>query len=240
MKTKTITRASSCGPLLIPEKLACENCKMSIHKANQKGIMPRHIKKCLKPWDIKWANHREAGKVRKYHEIHSFWNETVSNFADSLQNTNVYPSKKSAQTNINNRTTCTVNQEENLIVRLKFNFNQKETNPTTLDSQSTASELSVEVREENDSHQSSITNRGEVVSVVSTNENNTNAINNHQTVSNTVPKTHAVIHKKQLSILKEKAKKYDKLMSVLSAPQYEGCEMGNRMLGFASSCIPQA
>ena len=54
-----------------------------------------------------------------------------------------------------------------------------------------------------------------------------------------LPKIHAVIHKKKLSILKENAQKYNKLMSVLLASQYEGSEVGNRMTGFALSYIPQ-
>ena len=57
--------------------------------------------------------------------------------------------------------------------------------------------------------------------------------------NNNIPSTHILIHKSQLSILKMKADKYDRLMNHLSQVHYMGSALGNAMLGFAASIVPQ-
>ena len=56
----------------------------------------------------------------------------------------------------------------------------------------------------------------------------------------TIPKSHVLIHKSQLSILKSKAKMYDALIKNVSRDQYIGSGVADNMLGFAASCLPQA
>ena len=57
--------------------------------------------------------------------------------------------------------------------------------------------------------------------------------------NNNITSTHSIIHKSQLAILKRKAANYDTLMKHLSNPQYVGHNVGNSMIGFAASLVPQ-
>ena len=56
----------------------------------------------------------------------------------------------------------------------------------------------------------------------------------------TIPKSHVLIHKSQLSILKSKAKMYNALIKNISRDQYIGSGVADNMIGFAVSCLPQA
>ena len=58
-----ITRSSTYGPLGLPIELACRHCKSSIAKSKITGKPACMIKKCICPFDEKWANHREQNKV---------------------------------------------------------------------------------------------------------------------------------------------------------------------------------
>ena len=69
---RTITRGSTCGTIGLPEYLACSYCKASICKAIQYRRKPPPIKKCLKPFTDKWADHREKSKVELYNNIQEF------------------------------------------------------------------------------------------------------------------------------------------------------------------------
>lgn len=62
--------------------------------ATQKGIPPKRIAKCLRPWDIKWAKHRENGKVVKYHRVNEYLDMAVDESADHMEDTKKYPSKR--------------------------------------------------------------------------------------------------------------------------------------------------
>ena len=62
-KMTRITRSSTCGPLDLPIELACRFCKSSIAKSKITGKPAHIIKKCIRPFDEKWANHREQLKV---------------------------------------------------------------------------------------------------------------------------------------------------------------------------------
>ena len=69
MSTKRTVRSSTCGSLLLPVELACEKCKNNIQLAMLKNKNPRKIKKCIRPWDIKWKNHREINKVKQFNKV---------------------------------------------------------------------------------------------------------------------------------------------------------------------------
>ena len=80
-----ITRNSSCGTLKLTSELACYNCQPNIIRANLLGIEPRRIKKCICPFDEKWANHREIEKVKLYSKIHEYLdNDNNNNDSDEL------------------------------------------------------------------------------------------------------------------------------------------------------------
>jgi len=65
LRTRKITKNSSCGTLGLPLRLACRFCKPSILKALQKGNSPPCIKKCLSPFKEKWKTHREQYYVHQ-------------------------------------------------------------------------------------------------------------------------------------------------------------------------------
>ena len=67
-----ITRQSSCGTLNLTEALACEWCKDSIHNAKLRGVKPKRITSCLRPFLDENMDHREKRRALKYNEIHSF------------------------------------------------------------------------------------------------------------------------------------------------------------------------
>ena len=77
-RAKVITRHSTCGTLCLPPGLACVHCKPSIQKALEKNTKPiKVIKKCVKPFSIKWQKHREVRKVLLYGEIHEYLSQTI-------------------------------------------------------------------------------------------------------------------------------------------------------------------
>ena len=92
MARRALTRTSSCGPAGLPVNLACEYCVPSIQRSKIEGIPPKKIKKCLQPWDFRWANHREIAKVKKYHEVESFLRKEI--VKDYIEYTSLYPSRK--------------------------------------------------------------------------------------------------------------------------------------------------
>ena len=69
MKGTRITHLLSCGTMSLPPNLAYSYCKPSIIKANEKGIEPKRIKKCMQPWHHRWATHQEIEKVKVYFKI---------------------------------------------------------------------------------------------------------------------------------------------------------------------------
>ena len=69
---KKVTRNSTCGSLCLPPTLACVWCITSIERALQKGTNPRSIKKIIRPWSSKWANHRELKHVLSYKETRQY------------------------------------------------------------------------------------------------------------------------------------------------------------------------
>ena len=74
-----ITRSSTCGSLKLPHRLACMFCKPSLLKYEVNGKIPRRIKRCIRPFDDKWKDHRLHDKVDLYHSIIDY----VTNIEDS-------------------------------------------------------------------------------------------------------------------------------------------------------------
>ena len=78
-----ITRNSSCGSLCLPVDLACVFCKPTINRYILTGNPPKKIKKCIRPFDMKWKNHREQSKVDICNRIHNYINnDTKENTID--------------------------------------------------------------------------------------------------------------------------------------------------------------
>jgi len=55
----------------------------------------------------------------------------------------------------------------------------------------------------------------------------------------TIDCNHTIVHKAKLSILQKKADQFNQIMKQLSMPFYQGTPLGDSMLGFASSLVPQ-
>ena len=73
-----VTRHLAYGILRIPPKLSCIYCKPSIMKRLlNPGKAVKTIKKCTKPFSIKWANHREVETVKVYKEINDYLNNAI-------------------------------------------------------------------------------------------------------------------------------------------------------------------
>ena len=56
----------------------------------------------------------------------------------------------------------------------------------------------------------------------------------------TIPNSHVLVYKSQVTKLKEKVRKFDTIMKNIEADKYKWSEVGNNMIGFAASCIPNA
>ena len=89
-----ITRSSTCGSLRIPSHLACEKCKNNIERCEIDGSEPINSKRCLKPWDAKWSNHREIGKVLNYNKLCEHLKLIITDEKD-LINASTYTNLKS-------------------------------------------------------------------------------------------------------------------------------------------------
>ena len=55
----------------------------------------------------------------------------------------------------------------------------------------------------------------------------------------TISPYHRIFHKSKLGILESEVAKYDAIVNQLSLNQYKGTELGNAMIGCASSIVPQ-
>ena len=85
-----IMRQSSCGTLNLPVKWACDRCKPSIEKAKITNKQNKLIRSCIKPWDEKFKNHREASKAQRSKDIHQHLeNVWIESFIDEDNNATV-------------------------------------------------------------------------------------------------------------------------------------------------------
>jgi len=55
----------------------------------------------------------------------------------------------------------------------------------------------------------------------------------------TIDKFHTIIHKSNLKLLERKAEKYNSILRQLTGGAYQGTPLGDAMIGFASSLVPQ-
>ena len=86
---KQVNQYSTCGSLGLPPDLACIWCVPSISRPLQKGIAPRKIKKCIRPWISKRGNHRETEKVRVLKKVIKFLGDD-NGIGDILVDTYLY------------------------------------------------------------------------------------------------------------------------------------------------------
>ena len=89
-----VTRSSTCGQLRIPSSLACEKYKNNIARCEIDGSEPVNSKRCRKPWDAKWSNHREIGKVVNYNKLREHLKTIITDEKD-LINASAYKNLKS-------------------------------------------------------------------------------------------------------------------------------------------------
>ena len=61
-----------------------------------------------------------------------------------------------------------------------------------------------------------------------------------QKITVSLPYTHTIVYKPDLSLLKTKAAKYDSLIKSLSRDEYAGGNIGNRLSSTAESLVPKA
>ena len=61
-----ITRSTTCVTLDLPVNLVCAKCLNMYEKPKHKR---RSLKSCLRPFDLKFAHHREIRKVQVYTKI---------------------------------------------------------------------------------------------------------------------------------------------------------------------------
>mgnify|MGYP003321216558 FL=1 len=221
---KTITRNTTCGSLKLPVILACEYCKPSIIKALSKGIAPKIIKKCRQPFASKWSRHRELTKVRLYKDIHNYLGN-VDIEGDILVNTRNY----------NNKKKISRGGKENIITLEKVNQSTLEKiGKSTFPTIPLKNNSALEQMSGNDSS-NKLYSEEIVRNTTVEKENNENKENEIVTIDC----NHTVVHKAKLSILQRKADQFNRIMKQLSMPFYQGTPLGDSMLGFASSLVPQ-
>ena len=234
-----ITRLSSCGTLGLPPDLVCIRCKPSIERANLRGAKPKRIASCTKPWDSKFASHREIEKVKVYQKLQEYLMCEVV-LGDAPDDSYIY-SKDKDRIDIASPPPSTVElraiQDKSPL--LPTTPEELPPPPTIQEGVPCSPLLDNEIHESNciDSDSCSHMNRKGGVSNI-----NTNNANSHNETSNkdTLPKSHIAIHKTQLSILKAKAELYDALRSNIDRDLYNGTNVAGNMMGFAASCVPQA
>ena len=221
MSAKRVTRYSSCGELGLPHEppndLACANCILSIIKAFNKGVRPKRIMKCKRPWAAKWANHREVKKVELYKKVNRYLERNDFESDDIIETT--LKSKSKGMENTGNgdinlfNSTANTTPCSNETIPVESVNTQNSTGMTLIEQG-----VSIDNAEVNDSDNNEDEKTEEIV---------------------TISPYHKISHKSYLGMLESKAAKYDAIVSQLSANKYKGSELGNAMIGFASSIVPQ-
>ena len=214
-----ITRHATCGSLCLPSHLACIYCQSSISRSKLNGRPPRKIKKCLRPFDIKWSNHREESKVDLYCKVCHYLNTN-----DEMQHL------KDVSTNLNEDILCEVSAELDYVIPTETTATPKDpirpnvsTATLTHPCPSNVSPSPISAINDNNSPQYHL-QTGSV---------------NKVPFSVKTPSSHILVHKSQLKKVETKAEKYDMLMKALSRGNYKGTHQANTLLGFAASCVPQ-
>ena len=220
MSAKRVTRYSSCGelglPHLPPNGLACTNCISSITKAFIKGVRPKRIMKCKQPWAARWANHRELGYVLLHKKVNQYL-ERNDIESDVIVETNLKSTSKGKE----------------IIGKDDINCTNSTANTTPRSSDT------IPVESVSTQNSTGMTTLEQSVSIDDTEANNSNNNEGEETEEIvTVSSYHCITHKTKLAMLESKAAKYDAIMNQLSSNQYKGTELGNAMIGCASSIVP--
>ena len=218
MPRTQITRFSSCGQLGLPPHLACLYCQASITQANLRGIKPPKIKKCQQLWHHRWATHRTIEKVLAYKKVKEYLGYT--NIEDVEVNECYFYGK-------------TINYKQN--EDTKEQEEKKEMEETRQIESPNSISLLTEETDQDGSNPYCNTNTEEGVSDKGMYEEKET-----DDKRNTLPSSHVLIHKTQLTILKHKAALYDQLMKQISAKKYYRTDVGNNMIGFGASILPKA
>ena len=193
------------------------------------------MKSCIQPFAKKWANHRELGKVRLYHDIYQYLGETM-NEGDILNDTHLYKCKDDiAKGNEDNAVNYNISLSD-----LSDSINETITDPTIPSNVS----IRIEPRMPLDSirtatlEKSVSAENGETVQIEQEELSQDNIEQEEEEIV-TLDKYHTIVHKSKLKLLEKKAKKYDSIMRQLTAGTYHGTPLGDAMIGFASSLVPQ-
>ena len=193
------------------------------------------MKSCIQPFAKKWANHRELGKVRLYHDIYQYLGETI-NEGDILNDTHLYKCKDNiAKGNEDNAVNYNISLSD-----LSDSINETITDPTIPSNVS----IRIEPRMPLDSirtttlENSVSAGNGETVQIEQEELSQDNIEQEEEEIV-TLDKYHTIVHKSKLKLLEKKAKKYDSIMRQLRAGTYHGTPLGDAMIGFASSLVPQ-
>ena len=265
---RKVTRQSSCGLLGLPSDLACSHCAPSIYKATLKGVQPKRIKKCSQPWHSKWAKHRELVKVKVHHNVLQFLGDKVVEDGDELVDIHINGEDKQkiphaplhSNTISNNKedlrdkdiiidvdTNNKVDEVDTLRGKLLNDINDyftlKETSITKsklIELQSRAESLfdfdpncdiiseDMSIINDDKDHNLNIRMQDKIIS------------SRNQKITVSLPYTHAIVYKPDLSLLKTKAAKYDSLIKSLSRDKYTGSNIANRLFGTATSLVSKA
>ena len=248
-----IHRNSTCRSLKLPTALACAKCKPSLERISLGNTVRSKFKSCLQPWSEKWGNHRVIGYVQLHNQIHEYLGIDFHS-GNEIVEVSDYPTKGVAKdVVIDNASESTSTDGEikklhkKLLCDMKKYFSLK----GVIDGDTpTSSLLTFKNRCEEFLHSDQLWNDnreeeglsgedGEVKKrKFKTVEKTISSQKQKFTVS--IPVTHELKFKPDVSMLKSKAVKYDKLMGSISRKRYGGTSLGNSMFGLAASMVPQA
>ena len=235
-----ISRSSTCGSLGLPEHLACRFCKKSIYAASQSGMVSRIIKKCIKPFAERWVTHREVNKVKVYNDIHEYLGYTTNDENEDLIENDLENIRTIV--NYDNATLNTSQPTNELLPTLHSALNTSQPTNELLPTLHSADEVTPSI---SNIEEQAPTDTDSEDNTTKTTPNLLPKLHKQRGSSNKcpfeieVPITHTIIHLSRLKQLKQKANKYDALMSNISKNKYHGQDDANTLIGYAASIVPQ-
>ena len=219
MSSTRVTRNSSCGTLNLPPDIACDHCIPSIIKALLKGAIPKRIKKCNQPWATKWSNHRELGKVERYTKVRDHLGH-IEIDGDVLIETRIYSKQLSTCNTTESEGDKSISLYDSIINGANYSRDNNSVEPNFCEDSNEMSTIGQDVSERNE-------------------EVDNEEIDNNENEVVTLNTRHCIIHRSKLGSLQNKASKYDRLMKQLRKSRYDGTPLGDAMIGYASSLVPQ-
>ena len=256
---RCITRRSTCICLQIPQDLACDICFQQMQQTAL-GKKSRSKKSYLQPWHEKWGSNRELGKVRKHLDVRKFLqcpNECAlidtykygkrdvehddknNNYLSETQRKDKLLLKKQIDLTAQADTSCTNNEQPISVLQLASDVVERAPYPPSEKLSSAASNEVVDenltpttpipelVLDESSSQQSKF----KFYSVSKSSYNQQFTVN--------IPTSHKLCHKSHFSMLVDKAAKFDAIIETITKPRYSGTDLGDWILGYAASAVPQ-